>query len=718
MTPTARRAVAGCAAVTSVILLLVGLRAQEPSVWSASRQGRLEEVERLIAGGADVNAASTIVVGDRTLRLSALGVAALGWHADVARMLLAHGAARPEYVVRNHNLIPFSDRELEALRDWEVVNTILRTPEVAAVTRAIVEREAAGTYRTHDLREYRAEFESGGVLRLTAPDGAVLRFQPIEGKAFMQRLSPSAAAPPGGRARTPQDLTMFGRFVQPLPAADRATLVDQFATRGGAWLDFTIGEGRVLGFELREGGPGRLGGAPVLFRKAGVQREASPLLERELAAVSRTVAPLNWPSFRGASASGVADGQDPPIAWDGEAGVNVAWKTRIPGLGHSSPVVWGDRVFITTAVSSNPNPEFRPGGLRGDNVSDDRTEQAWKVLALDKSAGKILWERTAHTGVPRGIRHLKSTFATPTPATDGRRVVAFFGSEGLYCYDFDGTLLWKKDLGTVGHFSYGFASSPIIYRDAVIIQSDTNSDRRQERPASFIAAFDLADGRERWRTLRDEDSRSSFGTPTVYDGSGRAQIVTNGGTAARAYDPDTGKELWSLAAPSDIVTPTPVASGGLIFIMSGNSGYQPIFAVRPGAVGDVTPKPGQDSNDFVAWSSTRGGSFTPTPIVYGDYLYSINVSGIVGCYDAKTGERKYLQRLQHAGSGFSASPVAADGRIYFASEDGEVFVVKAGPEFELLSTNPMGEVIMATPAISSGLFIIRTLHHLVAIGRG
>jgi outer membrane protein assembly factor BamB len=184
----------------------------------------------------------------------------------------------------------------------------------------------------------------------------------------------------------------------------------------------------------------------------------------------------------------------------------------------------------------------------------------------------------------------------------------------------------------------------------------------------------------------------------------------------RAYDPANGRELWSLAAPSDIVTPSPVASSDLIYVMSGNSGYQPIFAVRPTAVGDVTPKPGQETNDFVAWSSTRGGSFTPTPIVYGDYLYSMNVSGILGCYDAKTGARQYLQRIQHGGSGFSSSPVAADGRLYFASEDGEVFVVKAGPTFELLATNTMSEVIMASPAISGGMLFIRTLGHLVAVG--
>jgi outer membrane protein assembly factor BamB len=697
------------------VIASVGLHAQDNPLWSAARDGRLEQVEQLIERGADVNVSGEIRVGDRTFRISPLAAAALGWHADVARTLLKRGAPRPEFVVRNHNLLPFSDQELDALRDWEVVNTILRTPEVADVTRFIVEREARGTYRTHDGRQYDAELRDG-MLLLTAPNGMVTRLQLVGGKAFMERMSATANPAPTQRARTDQDVAMLNRFLQPLPAAERSALADQFRQRGGMWLDFTIGEGRVLGFEIREGGPARLGGAPIQFRKAGVRPEASPLLERELNAARVAAPPLNWPSFRGPGASGVADGQSPITAWDGEKGTNVRWKTAIPGLGHSSPVIWGDRLFLTTAVSTNPDPEFRPGGLRGDNLSNDRTVHQWKVLALDKATGRIVWERTAHEGAPRGTRHLKSTFATPTAATDGRRLVAFFGSEGLYCYDLDGTLIWKKDLGTVGHFSYGFASSPIIFRDMVIVQSDTNPDRKQERPVSFIAAFDLADGRERWRTPRDEDEKSSFGTPTIYDGAGRAQIIANGGTRARAYDPATGREIWSLSAPSDIVTPTPVVARDLIFIMSGNTGYQPIFAIRPTAIGDITPKPGQETNDFVAWSSTRGGSFTPTPVAYGDYLYSINVSGIVGCYDARTGERKYLQRLQHAGSGFSSSPIAADGRLYFASEDGDVFVVKAGPEFELLSTNPMGEVIMATPAISSGMIFIRTLRHLFAIG--
>jgi outer membrane protein assembly factor BamB len=533
----------------------------------------------------------------------------------------------------------------------------------------------------------------------------------------MQRIATPQAGSSPARKRSDADLTMINRFLQPLSADTRAELVGQFVDRGGIWLDFTIGEGRVLGFELRDGGPGRLGGTPTVFQKVGIRPAASPLFDREVASAARAPA-MNWPSFRGPRASGVADGQFPPTSWNLEKPANVKWKTPIPGFGNSSPIIWGDRIFVTTAISSDPKAEFRPGGLRGDNLANDRSEHLWKIFCLDRATGKVLWERTAHTGIPKAGRHLKGTFATATPTTDGRYLVVSFGAEGLYCFDVDGNLIWKKDLGIVGHSSYGFASSPVIYRDMAIVQSDTSGDRNTVQSRSFIAAFGLTDGSERWRTPRDEDHRSSFATPTIYEGvNRRPQIVTNGGERARAYDPMTGKEIWSLSAPSDIVTPSPVVGADLIYIMSGNTGFQPIVAIRSNAIGDITLKPGEESSDFVAWSSTRGGSFTPTPILYDGYLYSINVSGIVGCYDARTGKRKYLARLEHLGAGFSSSPVAADGRLYFASEDGEVFVVRAGPKFELLTTNAMGEVIMATPAVSGGMIIIRTLHHVFGIGQ-
>ena len=422
----------------------------------------------------------------------------------------------------------------------------------------------------------------------------------------------------------------------------------------------------------------------------------------------------NWPAFRGANASGVADSRPTPTAWDAEKSANILWKTPIPGLAHSSPVVWGDRVFITTAISSDPNTVFRHG-LYGDvDSAKDESKHTWRVYCLDKKTGKIIWEQTAHEGVPKIKRHIKSTHANSTPVTDGQHVIAFFGSEGLYCYDLNGKLLWKQDLGLLDagwfydpDYQWGTASSPIIYQNLVIVQCDVQKN-------SFIAAYDLKDGKRVWLTPREEIP--SWGTPTVYEGKARAELVTNATKAARGYDPLTGKELWKLIGNPEVTATTPVAGQGLIFICNSYRPNQPIYAIRPGASGDISLKEGKTSNEYVAWSYQRGGTYMPTPIIYGDYLYTCANHGVLTCYDAKTGEKIYQQRIGDKGGAYSASPVAADGKLYLASEDGEVFVVKAGPKYELLATNPMGEVLMATPAISDGIVIVRGQHHVFGIG--
>jgi len=425
------------------------------------------------------------------------------------------------------------------------------------------------------------------------------------------------------------------------------------------------------------------------------------------------VSAQNWPGFRGQNASGVADGQHPPTTWDGEKATNIVWKTPIPGLAHASPIVWGDRVFIATAVSSAPQGKFRHG-LYGDVDSDkDVSKHAWKVYCLDKGTGKILWERTSAEGVPKIKRHIKSTQASSTPATDGKYVVAFFGSEGLFCYDFTGKLVWKQDLGLLDSgwffdpdYQWGTASSPIIYKGLVIVQCDLQKN-------SFIAGFDLKTGKRIWSTPREEIP--SWGTPTVYESKGRAVVVTNATKRIRGYDPLTGKELFQLTGNSEVTVGSPVAGHDLIFVTAGYPPIQPIYAIKATATGDITLAEGQDSNEHIAWSKKRGGTYIPTPIIYGDYLYTCSNNGVLTCYQAKTGERIYQQRIGDKGGAFTASPVAADGKLYLASEDGEVFVIKAGPKYELLATNPMGEVVMATPAISDGMIIVRGLQHVFGI---
>lgn len=420
----------------------------------------------------------------------------------------------------------------------------------------------------------------------------------------------------------------------------------------------------------------------------------------------------NWPSFRGPQASGVAEGYKLPTTWNAAKSESVLWKTPIPGLAHSSPVIWGDRVFITTAISGDPKAVFRHG-LYGDvEPSPDVSKHSWRVYCLDRKTGKVLWERVAQEGIPKTKRHPKNTQASPTPVTDGKHVVASFGSEGLYAYDIDGKLLWKQDLGALNagwfydpDYEWGAASSPIIYKDLVIVQCDIQKD-------SFVAAYDVRAGQRRWQTPRPEIP--SWCTPTVYEGKPRDELITQATKFIRGYDPLTGKELWRLSGNSEVTAPTPIIAHGLIYVTNGYRVIQPIYAIRPGGSGDISLKEGQESNEFIVWSKKRGGPYMPTPVVYGDYLYTCSNNGVVACYRAKTGERVYQQRLAQGGA-YSASPIAGDGKLYFTSEDGDIHVVKAGPQYELLASNPIGEVCMATPAISAGVIFVRGQHHVFAI---
>ena len=419
-----------------------------------------------------------------------------------------------------------------------------------------------------------------------------------------------------------------------------------------------------------------------------------------------------WPSFRGPMASGVNENADPPLKWSAEKGENVLWKTQIPGISVSSPVVWRDRIFVVTSISSGPNATFRHG-LYGDvEPSKDRAEHEWKIYCMDRATGKILWDRLAHKGVPKTARHPKSSFSSPSPVTDGKRVIAWFGSEGLYAWDFEGKELWKKDLGVQDQgwffdpdFEWAAASSPMIWNDLVIIQSDL-----QKR--SWLGAFEAATGKEVWRVERDEIP--GWSTPVVFENGG-AQLVTNSVKRIRGHDPRTGKQIWELGGNSEITATTPVFGDGLIFVANGYPPIQPIYAIKWDAKGDITLKEGEETNAGLAWSKKRGGPYLPSPLLYRGILYLCSNNGILSGYDAKTGERLFQERVAGKGGAFSASPVAAAGKVYLASEDGEVHVLKAGAKPETLASNPMGEVLMATPALSGDMLIIRGMKHVFAI---
>jgi outer membrane protein assembly factor BamB len=422
-----------------------------------------------------------------------------------------------------------------------------------------------------------------------------------------------------------------------------------------------------------------------------------------------------WPAFRGIQASGIADGVNLPDHWDVKTGDNVLWRTPIPGLAHSSPIVAGDRIFVTSAVSSDPKATFRPGLYGDGDASKDRSRHRWVIYALDKQTGKIVWERVAYEGEPLEKRHIKSTYANATPATDGRIVVAWFGSQGVHAYDVNGNFLWKVDLGRVDMGAYdiptyewGPASSPIIWNNLVILQCDTQAD-------SFLLALDAKTGKTVWKTDREE--LPSWGTPTVADTEAGPVLVANASNFIRGYDPRTGKELWRLGGSSKITAPTPIFADGVFVVASGRGPERPIFVVRPDARGDLTLAEGKTSSEKIVWSRTGRGSYMPTPLVYRGLLYVLANNGLFDAYNLRTGEEVYRQRLATVGSGFSASPVAADGKIYLSNEDGEILIISAGDKFTPIATNSMGELLMATPALSGGTMYVRSAQSVFAIGQ-
>lgn len=401
--------------------------------------------------------------------------------------------------------------------------------------------------------------------------------------------------------------------------------------------------------------------------------------------------------------------------WDPKTGRNVLWSTPIPGLGHSSPIVWGDRIFLTTAVSDDPDPVFRYGTDGRQDRRSDRLRNAWYVYAIDRRGGEVVWVREATRGDPIVQRHPKNSYASATPATDGEHLVVLMATGGLFCFDFDGKLLWDREVGPIDagasydtEYQWGAASSPIIWDDIVIVQAD-------QQAGSFIAAFNIESGEEVWRTPRD--LISSFSTPTIHVGTERTELVTNGAGTMYGYDPASGKELWRMSGSSLNTAPTPVSDQGLVYVASGYR-TRPIFAIRPGATGDISLVGDERTNAHVAWSSPRDGPYITTPLAYRGHLYVVSANGVLTVFNAATGVQVYKRRIGEVGGAYSASPIASDGRVYLTSEDGDIFVVKAGPEYELLATNRMGEVCLATPAISDGQMFIRTTTHLLAVTEG
>lgn len=422
----------------------------------------------------------------------------------------------------------------------------------------------------------------------------------------------------------------------------------------------------------------------------------------------------NWPQFRGPGACGVDGRAAAPTQWDIEKGENIRWRAAIPGLAHSSPILWKDRAYLTTAVRQG-KADLKVG-LYGDIESaPDQDSHQWRLIALDRATGRIAWDKPGHESVPRVKRHPKGSHCSSTPATDGRHIVAIFGSEGLFCFDIDGNPEWKKDLGPMdsGYYQvpsaqWGFASSPVIHDGRVIVLCDVQTN-------SFLAAFNVADGKELWRTPRRDVP--TWGSPTIATGGGRTQILVNGWHHTGSYDFADGKEIWRLDGGGDIPVPTPVVSGGLAYFTSAHGKVRPMRAIRLDARGDITPAEAGATNAAIAWAHARQGDYMQTPIVVGGRVYGCLDNGVVSCFDAQTGALAYSERLGSGSEGFTASPVSDGRHLFFASEVGNVYVVPADGRFSVTATNKLGETCMASPAVSGGTLFFRTRDQLIAVGK-
>ena len=669
------------------------------ALFFAASSGRLDAVKLLVSRGADVNAEDTFY------HARAADMALTNGHADVAIFLVQSGANADGTLVggvqtNNEAVVRAAVAgkvTRQGLQSAMAMAGATKREALAAVIKGALDKlppdaaPPAFTVSPSVLPKYVGSYRdaASGISMTVSLQGEALMLQ-VQGQPAV-RLVPSA-----------EDVF---RVVEV-----NATLT--FSGRGGLVESVGLVQGPVKMTLAKVTDSAPAGAAAAAPSPAA----AAPAAPAATTAISRPTGARNWPSFRGDATAGNGDGQRAITEWDVASGKNVKWKTPIPGIANSSPIVWGNRIFITSAFSKTGDTTFKTG-LYGDvKPIDDLSAHEWKIYSLDKASGKILWERTAAAGAPKTKRHSKSSQASSTPVTDGKRVVAVFGSAGvLAAWDFNGKELWRVDLGALDSgwfldpaFQWGHSSSPVIYRNSVIVQADVQK-------GSYIAAWDLATGKQLWKTART-DEISTWGTPTIVRAAdGHDELVTNG-TKIRGYDPASGKQLWTLGPNSEITIGSPVAGNGLVYITGGYPPVRPIYAVKVGAEGDITLPKGQDKSQAIAWSNMTEGTYIPTPLLYDGYLFTLNINGVLSAYDPQSGQRAFRGRVGTGGS-FAASPIGADGHLYIASEDGEVYVLKATPELTQVAKNDMKEVIMATPAISDGLVVIRTLGHVYGIGQ-
>ena len=418
----------------------------------------------------------------------------------------------------------------------------------------------------------------------------------------------------------------------------------------------------------------------------------------------------HWPQFRGLYGGTALDDPALPDSWSETE--NIEWSIDIPGLGWSSPVVMGDHIFLTTAISAGDEREpipglYDPGDSSGKVQSE--SEHQWMVYDIDFWTGEVRWARELHATLPAELKHIKNSFASETPVTDGRRVYVYFGSIGLLAaINLSGETVWTAETGVFnGGQEFGSAASPAIHEDRIYVVNDNTTN-------SFLAAFDTATGEKMWSVERDETE--NWSTPFVWQNEIRDEIVTTGRRKIRSYDVD-GNLLWELGGMTVNVVPTPFASEGLLYLSSGYPGGfpRPVYAVRPGASGDISLLEDATTNEFVAWYQPLLGTYSTSALVYGGSYYTLLDRGFLLSHDAQTGEQIYGRQRIAPGHGFTASPWAYNDKIFVLSEDGDTYVIEAGPTFNILRTNALNEMTLATPAIANGSLILRTQSKLYRI---
>lgn len=683
----------------TLALVLASLLAldQAEDLREAARRGDLAKAKALLDAGVPVDAKNRYGA-------TALFFAADKGHLALIQLLLERGAST------------------------EVSDTFYgMTPVVRAIDRK--HGESAILLLKHMLAAGQVDRESFD---------QILEESEARGLADVVRFLESTTPPPPAIAEVKSDAVDLSRLVGRYRSAATGEV---FAVeRSNEGLVIRLGE-RMLSLEAAgerefalEGGAGRLafGGRGGMVEWAALTRGSEtvsfgPMEDGEILGGDGNVAPATadvtgrgppspWPSFRGPNGSGIADGQGIPIEWDSSKGKNVRFTTALEGFSVSSPIVWGNRIFLLSAVSGASDRTFRTG-LYGDVAPvEDLSEHRWLLYALDTRDGRIVWERELERRTPGTKRHQKSSQANATPVADGKRIVSLLGATGfLYCHDFEGNLLWKRELGVLNSgwfydpdYQWGHSSSPILYDGRVIVQADVHG-------SPFIAAYDVETGNEVWRTAR-EGEIPTFATPTIYRGATGDEIVTNG-TRIRGYDPKTGRLLWHLGPNSEIPVGSPVVTSDLIYVTAGYPPVKPIYAIRPGSRGDLALPEGVDRSEALAWSKTKGGTYIPSPLVYRGYFYTNENNGLLACYDAATGELVYRARIGGTGGSYAASPIAADGRLYFTTEEGETFVVEAGPQYRLFAKNRVDGVVLSTPAASDGLLVIRALDRVYGVAK-